>query len=1061
MEKVLALDLPALRRVIGAWRCLLFSCLLGLTSPGWAFTTKDVNTAVGAYNSAFYKVSGTNGYFTVNRTNTTDSYFWSQAEMIETFIDGYEWSSNSVYQGMITNLLNGFISNNGSSWTWNGYNDDIMWATLAFLRGGIATGQTNYCIIAKTNFDACYARAWDLTLGGGLYWTTGNSNKNAAVNGPAAIAAYMLYQFYGDTSYYNKATNIYFWERATLFDTNSGLIADNISTNGVKSGGATTYNQGTFIGAGHFLGQTNDATLALRYTMMAMGDTGILPQYAAQDNNSGFNAIFNRWANRFVRDRGLQNFCQPWFQLNADAAWNVRRNNDQLSWCRWLEPTPQGNQIGSWDCISSISALLAANPTRNTATYAVPQNYVGYWPLDETSGTIANDLSGAGNNGSLVNPATWATGFIGGCLTLYGSQSNSYVQLNNPLNNDFTISLWVKTTQDPAGATTWTTGKGLVSNTNDLGTSVLGGKFAFGVGNPSTTIQSTTSIRDGNWHHCVATRQQTTGIMSVYVDGALEATGIGSRNTLNASSRLLFGAVSTLTPGGGFFNGSLDDIKIFSRTLSSNEVYALYASQVMPPAGPPTNLDATAGDARVTLTWSDGDGATSYNVKRSLVDGGPYLTLTNVSGASFTDTTATNGRSYYYVVSSVNAQGESAGHSPQAAASPWGLVAWFRADTLGLVNGSPVNLWPDASGLGYQAIQNVAANCPTYVTSALNGQPAVRFNATNNSFLWLFRPVQDDFTIIILFRSSQGLNSGTNAVANGAGLISGVKTGVTDDFGMALMSAGRIVAAVGNPETTIYSNTGFNDGNPHVATFKRSQSTGAIQLYVDGNLVLSGTGGTQSLTAPDALVLGGHPTLANFLSGDIAEVQIYNRVLPSGDQLSQERAIRCRYGLPGGLQPSAPTSLVGTAGNRTISLNWALSAGASTYNVWRSTNNGASYQQVASGLTTGSFTDINAANGQTNYYQVAAGNNCGVGGFSSVAATLLPLPALALNPAPNALTISWPDWANDWTLYTTTNLTPPVVWLPTTNTVVSSNGTLNVTVPAQMTGAQFYKLVSP
>jgi hypothetical protein len=68
---------------------------------------------------------------------------------------------------------------------------------------------------------------------------------------------------------------------------------------------------------------------------------------------------------------------------------------------------------------------------------------------------------------------------------------------------------------------------------------------------------------------------------------------------------------------------------------------------------------------------------------------------------------------------------------------------------------------------------------------------------------------------------------------------------------------------------------------------------------------------------------------------------------------------------------------------------------------------------------------------------------------------------LALNPAPNALTISWPDWANDWTLYTTTNLTPPVVWLPTTNTVVSSNGTLNVTVPAQMTGAQFYKLVSP
>lgn len=83
----------------------------------------------------------------------------------------------------------------------------------------------------------------------------------------------------------------------------------------------------------------------------------------------------------------------------------------------------------------------------------------------------------------------------------------------------------------------------------------------------------------------------------------------------------------------------------------------------------PGGLTATAGNQQVSLSWSPSTGATSYNVKRSTTSGGPYTTVTSPAGTSQTDTALTNGTAYYYVVSAVNAAGESA-NSSQASATP-------------------------------------------------------------------------------------------------------------------------------------------------------------------------------------------------------------------------------------------------------------------------------------------------------------------------------------------------------------------------------------------------------
>ncbi len=1005
-------------------------------------------------------MNGTNGFIKDMQTGGV-AYFWGQAEMIETVIDAYEWSSNSTYRGMITNLLNGFLSNNtwaGPNWLGNEYNDDILWAVIAFARGGVATGNTNYCNIAKASFDACYARAWDNVLGGGLYWRDSDKqSKNACVNGPGSIAAYLLYQIYGDTNYLNKANSIYNWERSVLFNTNTGAIYDYIGTNGMIGTWASTYNQGTFIGAANFLGQTNDAKLAAQFTMMNLSGGGILPEYGIAGNNSGFNAIFLRWMTRFMKTRNLQSAYQPWLQLNATAAWNSRRAPDHLSWCQWTQPTPLGTNFFAWDCISSLSVLQAADPTQVSAALPVPKDHVGWWPLDATSGSIATNAAWSGNNGT-VSGASWnASGRIGGCLNFNGV--NSSVLIANPLVNDFSIAFWVKTTQT-AGTPQWYNGAGLVDadvafTANDFGTALVGGKFGFGVGNPDTTIISTTSINDGVWHHCVATRQEATGVMSVYVDGNFQATGTATKNTLSSPAQLKFG-----TTGGNYLNGSLDDVRIFTRTLASNEVAALYSSSVIAPSVAPTNLTATAvGNAKVQLIWSEGSLATSYNLKRALVSGGPYVTITNIAATIFTDTTVANNKTYYYVVSPVNAQGEGS-NSAQASVNTSALAVWFKADAItGLASGAGVSSWTDLTGNGFNAIQTLTANQPTYVTNAMNGLPVVRFNPASNNHLWFYRPVQDDFTMIFVYRSSQGISTGLN-FWEGAGLINGEQGGTVNDFGISLNANGQVLAGVGNPDTTIRSGNGFNNGQPHVVTFKRTKSTGGIVLYVDGTQVMTGTGGTQSLTALNFLALGAQGVLNNYLNGDIAEVQIYNAPLADADRLGIERTLKCKYGIAGGATPTAPTGLTGVAGKRLISLNWTLSAGATSYTLSRSTNDGASYQVAATGLTTSSFVDTSAANGLTNYYRVTGNNGCGAGANSTTIGVLLPLPSLSMNVSTNSLAMSWPGWANDWGLFSATNLTPPIVWTSVTNLVASNSGQFNVTLPIG-SGNQFFRLSSP
>lgn len=253
--------------------------------------------------------------------------------------------------------------------------------------------------------------------------------------------------------------------------------------------------------------------------------------------------------------------------------------------------------------------------------------------------------------------------------------------------------------------------------------------------------------------------------------------------------------------------------------------------------------------------------------------------------------------------------------SVQAAPGDPAPVAWFAGDKVtGLANGAPVAAWKDAGGQGHDAAQTEAARQPTFVTGAIHGLPAVRFNADKKSRLTFSRPVQDDFTIMCVYQSAQGVGNSANWYA-GAGLIDAEIAGGVNDFGVSLNSLGQIIAGVAHPDMSVASDTGFNDGKPHLVTMERVESTGALTLYIEGLKVDTVTGDTRPLTASPTLTLGAVQGAYAGLAGDIAEVQVYDTALADAVRQTVENGLKTKYGIVA--VPRAPLAeLPGTAAER-------------------------------------------------------------------------------------------------------------------------------------------------
>ncbi len=196
-------------------------------------------------------------------------------------------------------------------------------------------------------------------------------------------------------------------------------------------------------------------------------------------------------------------------------------------------------------------------------------------------------------------------------------------------------------------------------------------------------------------------------------------------NAMNGNVRVgvLNTSNNTITPAANATSN-----RVFSMTSANiQSAFLQVVPGNVPPA--PTGLGATPGNAQVTLNWTAASGATSYNVKRSTTNGGPYANVqTGVTGTTFTNTGLTNGTPYYYVVTAVNASGESP-ISTQVSATP--------AATGGDTGGVTVTKAVTSASPWFNEIQVRLANTSTItamtVTIVVQRTPGVAFSGMYNT----------------------------------------------------------------------------------------------------------------------------------------------------------------------------------------------------------------------------------------------------------------------------------------------------------------------------------------
>lgn len=132
----------------------------------------------------------------------------------------------------------------------------------------------------------------------------------------------------------------------------------------------------------------------------------------------------------------------------------------------------------------------------------------------------------------------------------------------------------------------------------------------------------------------------------------------------------------------------------------------------------PTGLNATAGINQVALSWAPSPAAASYNVKRSTSSGGTYTTIASTTAASFTDSTAVNGTTYYYVVSALNSQGESA-NSGEVSATPSCITPSVPGGVSAVAGNAQVALnWSTASAATSYNVKRATVNSGPFTTIA-------------------------------------------------------------------------------------------------------------------------------------------------------------------------------------------------------------------------------------------------------------------------------------------------------------------------------------------------------
>ncbi|MDB6068653.1 MAG: hypothetical protein JWR26_4861 [Pedosphaera sp.] len=703
--------------------------------------------------------------------------------------------------------------------------------------------------------------------------------------------------------------------------------------------------------------------------------------------------------------------------------------------------------------VTSLAGSATSSPVTINLTSPTPYqsaiiayNPVAYWPLNETSGTVAFDYAG-NNNGTYVGgctlgqPGLPATPGIGANTSVLFDGTSAYVSVpvgNLNITGPMTMIEWILSSA-PTGTFTTSMGRSDASYRFDVDQTGLP-HFA----DSGPDIIGPTPVTDGIWHQLVGVYDGTNQYL--YVDGKSVAAPKASTPAGTTFYSLYIGGDGSYSPGTRLFPGNITQVAVLTNALSAAQVASVYYSLDTAPtvhitpanpsiyAGSSVVLTAvTNGTPPIALQWFAIDtfsnsnnipGATNgtYTIANASLAQNGYTYGVNAANAYGTNTATTsltvqNGPPYFPTGGDI---------SPLSGEAYAGAPVTYTVNVLG---SAPLFYQWLIDGLAVNGATNASFTAP-----AVCGLHSIQVSITNSA--------SSGFPTVSSLANLQGDSYPTNITLN------------TDGTGWQLNTAG--FGAVPSIVTNVLELTDGGTSEAASAFYKTAQYVGSFTAsFTYTDLSFGGADGAafivqNSSSGFSALGAGGGGLGYGGVSNSSAlEINLYGfpGIAPgtNGNTYGTGNGIVYQTTGPVSVTSGHPINFVLNYANGILAVTLTDATTLATY----STN-----YSIASLTQTLGGTDLAYVGFSGGTGGVASRQHISNFEFNSV----IPPVTLAVAPgAPGTLVLSWPSADPSYVLQQATSIDGPVTWLAGPAPVVVG-GVNQATVTVAPNGNMFYRL---